>query len=49
MEHKSINELSVEEILRQQLVLLAERSQSALDEELARLTNSMIEIANYLE
>jgi hypothetical protein len=49
MEYKSINEMSIEEILRHQLVLLAEQSQSALDEELARLKNSMIEIANYLE
>ncbi len=46
MKYKSINEMSVEEILRQQLVLLAERSQSALDEELARLTKSMI-VMNY--
>ena len=48
MEHKSINEMSLEEILRRQLELLAERSQNALDEDLPALTKAMSELYTQL-
>lgn len=48
MRDKSIKDMSVEEILRQQLEVLAERSKSCLDEELPALTTSMINIISIL-
>ena len=40
--------ISMEEILRQQLELLAERSQDCLNEELPSLTKAMLEIYHVL-
>lgn len=48
MEKKNIKDMSINEILRQQLELLAERSENCLDEELPSLTKAMLEISNVL-
>lgn len=44
METKTIQKLSNNEILRQQLELLAEVSKIASDENLPQLTNAMVEV-----
>ena len=41
---KKIEDMTLTEILRQQLELLAERSQDCLNEELPSLTKAMLEI-----
>ena len=41
---KKVSDMSVEEILRQQLEILAERSQSAATTELPGLTDAIIKI-----
>lgn len=41
---KDIKEMTIKEILRQQLELLAERSQDCMDEELPAITNAMVAI-----
>lgn len=48
MEEKSIKDMSINEILRKQLELLAERSKNCLDEELLSLTTAMVQIYNIL-
>lgn len=48
MEQKSIDQLTNEEILHQQLQLLAEKSKDALVEELPELTHAMVEIVKNL-
>lgn len=45
---KPISEMTEREILRQQLELLAERSQNCMDEELSSVCNTMLSIATYL-
>ncbi|WP_312145709.1 hypothetical protein [Lysinibacillus capsici] len=49
MEHKSIQQPSNEEILRQQLELLAERSKNTTDDRLSQMTLAMIEIHKQLK
>lgn len=46
--NKNLSEMSVNEILRQQLELLAERSIGCTDEELSGITKLMLSIADYL-
>lgn len=48
MEKRSIKGVSVEEMLRQQLQLLAERSKNCSDEELPEITKVMLELSIYL-
>ncbi len=48
VEGKSIKDMTINEILRKQLELLAERSNNCLDEELLSLTTAMVQICNIL-
>lgn len=45
---KPISEMTEREILRQQLELLAERSEHCADEELPSISKAMIEISKYI-
>ena len=46
--NKNLSEMSVNEILRQQLELLAERSKQCEDDYLASITNSILDVASIL-